>query len=120
MLVHEVNRPGVNMKIRFMLLFSIVMPFSFLHATESDRPLDENRNSRFAEQAPPASGSQAAQSPSATSDGKDCATLHRLYMESQACFSRYRNANGSIKAEAFDNCTPVIDPNPVCGPYKPD
>lgn len=46
---------------------------------------------------------------------KDCATLRRLYEESLACFAPYRTVRGGLKAEAFDKCTPVEDPTPVCG-----
>jgi hypothetical protein len=46
----------------------------------------------------------------------DCATLRRQYLESQDCFGRFRNVNGSIKAEAFQHCTEVKDPTPQCGP----
>jgi len=45
----------------------------------------------------------------------DCAALRRQYLESQDCFGRFRNVNGSIKAEAFQHCTEVQDPTPKCG-----
>lgn len=68
----------------------------------------------------PASGPAAAGSaprptvPAAT----DCATLRRLYRESQECFAPYRTATGTTKAEAFEKCTPVVDPELKCGPEK--
>ncbi len=46
----------------------------------------------------------------------DCATLHRQYLESQDCFGRFRNVNGSVKAEAFQYCTEIKDPTSECGP----
>lgn len=51
-------------------------------------------------------------------ESTDCATLQRLYKESQECFSPYRTANGSTKAEAFEKCTPINDPTTQCGPTK--
>jgi hypothetical protein len=46
---------------------------------------------------------------------EECATQQRLYRESQECFAPYRQANGSVKAEAFKSCTVVADPSPSCG-----
>lgn len=46
---------------------------------------------------------------------EDCETLQRRYLESQACFARYRLANGGLKAEASRRCTSVRDPSPRCG-----
>lgn len=34
----------------------------------------------------------------------------RRYYESQACFARFRNANGSVKPEAYDYCKEVPFP----------
>lgn len=62
--------------------------------------------------APVAAASAAA--PTAT----DCATLHRLYQESQACFGPYRTVHGTTKAEGYEKCTVVADPTPQCG-YAP-
>ena len=39
-----------------------------------------------------------------------CDLAWKRYRESQACFAPYRNANGSIKAEAFKNCTELQEP----------
>ena len=46
----------------------------------------------------------------------DCETAHRTYRESTDCFARFVNANGSVRAEAFQHCTPVPDPSQRCGP----
>lgn len=46
----------------------------------------------------------------------DCDSLRRQYWESQACFNRYRNVNGSVKLEAFRHCTEVESPIAQCGP----
>lgn len=54
----------------------------------------------------------------ATTQGTDCATLRRLYRESQECFAPYRTATGTTKAEAFEKCTPVADPVLKCGPIS--
>jgi len=48
-------------------------------------------------------------------DSNDCATLQRLYRESQECFAPYRTVNGSTKAEAFEKCTVVVNPEVKCG-----
>jgi hypothetical protein len=37
----------------------------------------------------------------------------RAYLDSDACFARYRNANRSIKAEAFRHCKDVPAPRDV-------
>jgi hypothetical protein len=51
----------------------------------------------------------------------DCATLHRVYRESQECFAPYLVANGSRKAEAFEKCgAPILNPTYQCGPAKSD
>ena len=39
-----------------------------------------------------------------------CAEQMKKYQESLACFDAYRNANGSIKAEAAKNCAQVQQP----------
>jgi len=56
--------------------------------------------------ATPAAPSQPTATPAApkTSDPKT------EYNDSQACFNRYRNANGSLKPEAAQNCSAVKDP----------
>jgi hypothetical protein len=67
--------------------------------------------------APPPSATQSA--PRNVRSGKtDCATLQQEYAASQACFAPYVTAFGGVKAEAFDNCTPVVDPSPQCGPLR--
>lgn len=61
----------------------------------------------------------AASAPRPTaSESSDCATLRRLYRESQECFAPYRTVNGTTKAEAFEKCTPVADPVSKCGPVS--
>ena len=66
-----------------------------------------------------ASGPAPAQTPPrATVDAKsDCATLHRIYQQSQECFAPYITSNG-IKPEAFAKCTQVVSPSAKCGPSK--
>lgn len=49
----------------------------------------------------------------------DCDAAFTRYRESMECFARFRNVNGSVKAEAYRYCTPVADPSPRCGPSQP-
>ena len=60
------------------------------------------------------SGSQpgAAAAPNSKRAAGDagCAEQMKKYQESLACFDAYRNANGSIKAEASKNCAQVQQP----------
>ncbi|MDQ6639450.1 MAG: hypothetical protein M3Z15_07250, partial [Pseudomonadota bacterium] len=49
----------------------------------------------------------------------NCAALRKRYLDSQACFERYRVANGSVKPEAYKACRNVVDPAPRCGPDLP-
>lgn len=59
------------------------------------------------------------QSPrAANNEASDCATLHRLYRESDACFAPYKTTNGATKAEGYARCTERLDPTFKCGPYK--
>ncbi len=53
------------------------------------------------------------------SEAADCASKRRAYLESQACFERYRLANGAIRTEANGRCRPVVDPSPQCGQNFP-
>ena len=39
-----------------------------------------------------------------------CAAKLKAYHESASCFNRYRNANGSLKAEAYEKCKDVPSP----------
>jgi hypothetical protein len=45
----------------------------------------------------------------------DCASMQRAYVQSQECFAPYVTANGAVKGEAFQKCTPVLDPSAKCG-----
>lgn len=74
-------------------------------------------------QAAPASAPHAEQRApqskpgSANTDDKSaqCAQMRRAYAESQACFAPYRNANGSVRSEAYQRCPQIPDPSPDCG-----
>ena len=47
----------------------------------------------------------------------DCAALHLAYRRSQECFAPFIQANGSVKAEAYQQCgEPVLNPSQKCGP----
>lgn len=65
-----------------------------------NKPLQPSRTAPTAE---PAEATAAPQDPS-------CTQLWAEYNASQACFSTYRNANGSIRAEAFEHCKVVTEP----------
>lgn len=54
-------------------------------------------------------------SPRAAHAATDCETLRRRYDESQACFSPFKNVNGTMKPGANEACTEVPDPSPQCG-----
>jgi len=43
-----------------------------------------------------------------------CEEEWKRFHESAACFSRYRNANGSVKAEAYKHCVEVKQPLSLC------
>ncbi|MGH6647275.1 DUF4124 domain-containing protein [Aquabacterium sp.] len=49
----------------------------------------------------------------------ECQKMVRLYRESEACFAPYKIANGVTRAEAFEHCTPVVEPSIKCGYVKP-
>ena len=60
---------------------------------------------------------QSAKQPSETvSPNTDCKTWLRLFNESGACFAPFRTARGGIKAEAFEKCNEIPNPEEKCGP----
>ena len=60
----------------------------------------------------PASGQRAA----AREPETECQRMRRMYDESQACFTAFRNSNGSIRPEAYSQCLERPDPTKQCGP----
>ena len=59
------------------------------------------------------SGSASAATPPPEprlSEAEQCARAHERFSASQACFARYRNANGSLKADAADKCEAIAQP----------
>lgn len=63
--------------------------------------------------ASPAAGTAtAAPATPAPSEAELCALEHERYSASQACFARFRNANGSLKADAAGQCENA--PQPTC------
>jgi hypothetical protein len=52
------------------------------------------------------------------SDMADCDAAFERYRESIDCFAQFRNQNGSVRAEAYRYCSPVLDPSPRCGPPR--
>lgn len=63
---------------------------------------------------PPAAAA-AAPAPASipASAAEQCRAAQERYRRSQECFARYRNANGSLKVEAGQNCEDVPQP-PAC------
>jgi hypothetical protein len=49
-------------------------------------------------------------------DATDCPSWWRIYDESVECFGPFRTARGATKAEAFDQCQVVPNPEVRCGP----
>lgn len=43
-----------------------------------------------------------------------CREKMQAWRESAACFDKYRNQNGSVKPEAYRNCTDVKKPAEIC------
>jgi hypothetical protein len=71
-----------------------------------------HRDSSNIPQAGSLSSSKATQ---ASNIRKSCEEEWKRYLASDACFAPYRNANGSIRAEAFKHCVEVKQP-PRCDP----
>jgi len=46
----------------------------------------------------------------AEGDRQACEEQKRRFMESQACFQKYRLANGGLRPEAYQRCTEVKQP----------
>jgi hypothetical protein len=63
----------------------------------------------------PAASASAKRPPAAPDESTNCETWRRLYRESLECFAPYRTARGGTKAEAFEHCTPVLEPPVRCG-----
>jgi Domain of unknown function (DUF4124) len=57
--------------------------------------------------------------PQAPTENTNCQTWLLLYLESLDCFGPYRTVGGATKAEAFEHCTPVIEPPPRCARNAP-
>jgi hypothetical protein len=47
---------------------------------------------------------------SGDNDNDTCDAKWERYFKSQECFAPYRNANGSLKPGAYENCTEVKKP----------
>jgi hypothetical protein len=65
----------------------------------------------------PSTGTTAAPSsgPVSQGDSPACAALRKQYAQSQACFGRYRLANGGLKPQAFKQCREIQNPAVKCG-----
>jgi len=63
-------------------------------------------------------GAGAKRPAEGVTDATDCQTWWRRYEEAEACFGPYRTARGGIKAEAFDACTAVPNPESKCSAQK--
>lgn len=66
---------------------------------------DDDRSAAPAESPP-------ADVPPVQSEKELCEARHLKFQQSQECFARYRNANGSLKVEASQNCENVEQPSP--------
>lgn len=66
---------------------------------------DDYRSSAPAEALPP-------DEPPAQSEEEQCQARHLKFRQSQECFAKYRNANGSLRTEASQNCENVEQPAP--------
>jgi hypothetical protein len=60
---------------------------------------------------PAAEAPAAVPPPTAQSDSERCAQAMARYQESQACFARFRIANGAVRPEAFPECETVTMPS---------
>lgn len=69
-----------------------------------------SRPAPAAEEAPPR---QSAEVERPLTEAERCRAEQARYSRSQSCFARYRNANGSLKSEAAENCENVPQP-PRC------
>ena len=85
--------------------------------TESSRPTDAQREqaaSRAArDKAKAQSGVRDASEPArpeASSADTGCEAQKQRYQESQECFAPFRTANGGLKADAFEHCVEVAEP----------
>lgn len=56
---------------------------------------------------------QAAEVERPLTEAERCRAEQERYSRSQACFARYRNANGSLRSDAAENCENVPQP-PRC------
>lgn len=83
------------------------------------QPLNTIQGEALRRAAPPPGATDPAAAPPApaasvapVSAAQRCAEQHAKYRQSQECFARFRNANGSLKAEAAGQCQEV--PQPAC------
>lgn len=62
--------------------------------------------------APPPVNAPAAETPAGDTDTANlsCEQQWARYNASQGCFAPFRNADGSVRAEAYQNCTQVPQP----------
>lgn len=63
----------------------------------------------------PSSANAAPRSAAAQRDRR-CATLQKMYAQSEACFARYRMKNHGLRPDAFQRCKQMKDPSSDCGP----
>jgi hypothetical protein len=87
-------------------------------AEREKQQLDASRRAPALAVLPPAVSASAPpvkRPPVGVTPGTDCATWRRLYEESQQCFGPFRTATGGLKAEAYEHCTEIPNPDPTCG-----
>lgn len=66
--------------------------------------------------APEKAGGTEKRPAKAPTEDTDCETWKRLFQESGECFGPYRLVGGGVKKEAFEHCTPVVQPPGRCRP----
>lgn len=81
----------------------------------SDRPRDAASSPEFHQQNPVRQGN-AKRPAEIVTDKTDCANWRRLFEESGACFAPFRTVGGGIKAQAFEQCNEIPNPELKCGP----
>lgn len=88
-----------------------------------DDPVDEDRYRyrtypRYRQQPYGDPWAEPAPRPLDTIDAR-CDAEYERYLQSLACFNRFRYHNGTVLDEAYQYCgTPVLDPSPSCGPPR--
>lgn len=78
--------------------------------------VEPSRTPAAAGPATASTGAPPPTTPSATgtSDEERCRVAQQRYLDSQACFARFRLSNGAVRPEAFEQCQDIAAPQ-GCG-----